>query len=147
MKEPIIDASSATLQQHLQHHARGKAIRRYAWYRVARPLLVATIWVAAAFYIYWCVASAGSTEFSLKEVIPDALTILGMGLTLTLWTLVRRLDKSVSGSRQPSRAAPISTLDLAKDVVLAVGTGRRLVAYHDEDGLISHVAPLQQELA
>lgn len=147
MKEPIIDASSATLQQHLQHHARGKAVRRYIWYRAARPLLVAAIWATAALYIYWCVATAGSTEFSLKEVMPDALAILGMALTLTVWTLVRRLGKSASGAKQPSRTAPISTLDLARDVVLSVGTGRRLVAYHDEDGLISHVAPLQHELA
>ncbi|WP_416051569.1 hypothetical protein [Cupriavidus basilensis] len=147
MKEPIIDASSTTLQQYLQHLARGKAVRRYLWYRLARPLLVACIWVAAAFYIYWCVASAGSTEFSLREVIPDALIILGIGLALTVWALARRFGTSVSNLKQPARVAPISTLDLAKDVVLSVGTGRRLVAFHDEDGLISHVAPLQQELA
>ncbi len=147
MKEPIIDASNATLQQYLQHHARGKAIRRYLWYRLARPLLLAGIWVAAAYYIHWCVASAGSTELSLREVIPDALAVLGIGLTLTLWALARRIGTSVSQARQPARAAPASTLDLAKDVVLSVGTGRRLMAYHDDDGLVSHVAPLQQELA
>jgi len=147
MKEPIIDGSGASLQQHLQNLKRGKAIRRYIWYRAVRPLLVACIWAAAAFYIYWCVASAGSTEFSLKQVLPDVLTILCMGLTFTLWTLARRRGNGIAGSEQPARAAPISTLDLAKDVVLSVGAGRRLVAYHDDDGLISHVAPLQQELA
>ena len=147
MKEPIIDASSTTLQQYLQHLARGKAVRRYLWYRLARPLLVASIWVAAAFYNHWCVASAGSGEFSRGEIIPDALTVLGIGLAFTAWTLARRFGTSVSNLKQPARVAPISTLDLAKDVVLSVGTGRRLVAFHDEDGLISHVAPLQQELA
>ncbi|MGO4812772.1 hypothetical protein AB4156_24755 [Cupriavidus sp. 2MCAB6] len=144
MKDPIIDASSATLQQYLQHHARGKAVRRYLWYRVVRPLLVAAIWAAAAFYIYWCVASAGSTEFSLREVMPDVLIIFAMSMTLTFWTLARRLDERVSGSKRPARAAPISSLDLARDVVLSVGTGRSLMAFHDEDGLISHVAPLHE---
>jgi hypothetical protein len=110
-------------------------------------VLVAAIWAAAAFYIYWCVASAGSTEFSLREVLPDALIIVAMSLTLTLWTLARRLDTRASDSERPARAAPISSLDLARDVVLSVGTGRSLIAFHDEDGLISHVAPQQRELA
>ncbi|MGO4329690.1 hypothetical protein AB4Z48_06150 [Cupriavidus sp. 2TAF22] len=147
MKEPIIDASGTTLQQYLQQHARGKAIRRYVWYRLVRPVVLASIWVAAAFYIYWCVVSAGSTEFSLKEIVPDALTILGMGLVFTVWTLVRRLEKSEVDPMRKARTVPGSTLDLAKDVVLSVGTGRRLVAYHDEDGLVSHVAQLQREAA
>jgi len=147
MENPIIDASNATLGHYLQRHARSEALRRYLWYRLARPLLVASIWVMAALYIGWCITSAGSNEFTLRGIVPDVLVVLGMIASLTLWTTVRRLEQSVSGAMRPARAVPATTLDLARDVVLAVGPSRRLVAYHDDDGLISRVAPLQQELA
>ncbi|WP_454726686.1 MULTISPECIES: hypothetical protein [Cupriavidus] len=147
MENPIIDASNATLAHYLQRHARSAALRRYLWYRVARPLLVAAIWVMAALYVHWCVTAALRGEFTLRGIVPDVLVVLGMIAALTLWTTVRRLEQSVSGAARPARAPVTTTLDLARDVVLAVGPSRRLVAYHDDDGLISRVAPLQQELA
>ncbi|AOY95808.1 hypothetical protein BKK79_29410 [Cupriavidus sp. USMAA2-4] len=147
MNEPIIDTSGAGLQAYLQYLGRGKALRRYLWFRLARPAIVAGAWLAAAYYIYRCVLSGGGSPVTWREFVPQLLAVAAMALALSLWAFARLAGEHRPGAHHTPRAAATPSLDLAKDVVLAVGAGRRLVAYHDQDGLISRVAPLQQELA
>ena len=147
MENPIIDVSGATRQQSLERYGEGSGTRLYLWYRLGRPLLALSIWLMAAYYIYWCVTTAGKGEFAVGEFLPALVCIASLGSALIVWAALRRVGQTVAGGRDQHGAPSSPMLDLARDIVLTVGPTRSLVAYHDDDGLVSHVAPLQREIA
>jgi hypothetical protein len=138
---PIIDVSKQSVAQFAIGCSRGEALRFVAWYRVVRPLLVLCAWVLAAVYIRWCLANASEEELSLHAFMPGITGIAAVAASLILWTLGRQMD--VMGTDR-MRRMPISA-DAPKLVtheIPAGDAGRCLVAYHDDNGMFSHVVSL-----
>lgn len=146
MDDTIIDASGGTLQQYKQRHTPNVAVRRYLWYRLARPILVASVWIATAAYIYWCTTTLESVQLVLDQVVPEAITATTMVLLQTVWVLGRHIGTHNADSTEDMPMASGLAAELVKDLAPPIGS-RRLVAYHDEHGAISRVAHLQSELA
>jgi hypothetical protein len=143
MNFPIIDVSKQSVAQFATECTRGRAVRSVAWYRVVRPALVLCMWVLAAVYIRWCLANASPAELSLAAFMPGITGITAVAAAMILWTFGRQMD-AMNTSRP--RRMPVSD-DVAHDATreIAVGSaGRCLVAYHDDDGVISHVVAMPE---
>ncbi|CDY77493.1 Biofilm PGA synthesis auxiliary protein PgaD [Caballeronia glathei] len=140
MTFPIIDVSKQTVEQFKAQNSHWQAVRYVAWYRLARPVLVLSMWLLAAYYMRWCLTNASPGELSLEALMPSLLGIATVGGALILWTIGRQVDQGRSNRvrAMPMMAEPLA-LEAPHGIALDVDAGRRLVAYHDDDGLISHV--------
>jgi hypothetical protein len=146
MDFPIIDISKQSVQQFETQCSRGKALRQVMWYRLVRPSMVLGMWTLAAAYIRWCLAHASPEELSLDALMPSIIGIGSMGCVLTAWVIGRKVDQRSSRSRgRPMFMADGMPSDATNDIVLAANSGRRLVAYHDDDGLVSQVMSMPAE--
>ncbi|WP_206171237.1 hypothetical protein [Trinickia terrae] len=138
MDFPIIDASTQSVLQFETAYSRAQAVRYVAWYRVVRPALVLGVWLVSAWYVNWCLAHASPEELSLDAFMPSLFGIAAIAWTLTLWTLFRRLERRLNPVRQ-ERVPDVAPSAAVFDPQLAADAGRRMVAYHDDEGFISHV--------
>jgi hypothetical protein len=141
MNFPIIDISKQSVAQFATGCSRARALRFVAWYRVVRPALVLCTWGLATTYIRWCLANASEEELSLEAFMPCITGVATVTGSMILWTLGRQ---TVEMSKGRVRRMPIST-ELAQHVrhdIPAGDVGRCLVAYHDDDGMISHVVSM-----
>ncbi|MEI6000207.1 hypothetical protein H3V53_24275 [Paraburkholderia bengalensis] len=138
MEYPIIDVSKQSVSQFATECSKAQAMRSVAWYRFARPALVLGTWVLAAVYIRWCLANASEEEMSLDAFMPGIVGIGIVVLSMVLWTFGRQMDAlNTSRVRRMPEAAEApqpATHDIPEG-----DAGRCLVAYHDDDGMISHV--------
>ncbi|MBC8752467.1 hypothetical protein OKW43_007405 [Paraburkholderia sp. WC7.3g] len=143
MNFPIIDVSKQSVAQFATECSKGRAMRTVAWYRVVRPALVLCMWVLAAVYIRWCLANASPEELSLDAFMPGITGIAAVAAAMTVWTIGRQMD-AINTHR--ARRMPVSddvSLDATREI--AVGNaGRCLVAYHDDDGAVSHVVSMPE---
>ncbi|CAB3763033.1 hypothetical protein [Paraburkholderia solisilvae] len=146
MPFPIIDVSKQSVAQFEAQCSRVRAWQYVAWYRVMRPLLVIGIWFLAARYIRWCLANATPTEVSLEAFVPIVIGIAAVSATLIVWTLARQLDLFHTGRvrrmHDGARAADDAAAPPQRELPVAADAGRCLVAYHDDDGMISHVVSM-----
>jgi hypothetical protein len=79
-------------------------------------------------------------------LMPSIIGIGSMGCVLTAWVIGRKVDQRSSRSRgRPMFMADGMPSDATNDIVLAANSGRRLVAYHDDDGLVSQVMSMPAE--
>lgn len=141
MDFPIIDVSKQSVAQFATGCSKGKALRFVAWYRVVRPVLVLCTWALAAAYIRWCLANASEEELSLHAFMPGITGIAAVAATMILWTLGRQMDVMRADR---VRRMPISA-DVPQHVthkIPAGDVGRCLVAYHDDNGMFSHVVSM-----
>ncbi|WP_109482688.1 hypothetical protein [Paraburkholderia sp. C35] len=139
MEYPIIDVSKQSVAQFASESSKAKAVRAVAWYRFVRPTLVLGTWVLAALYIRWCLANASEEELSLDAFMPGIMGIGIVALSMVLWTFGRQMDlmnaNRVRRMPQTNDAPqPQTTHEIPEG-----DAGRCLVAYHDDDGMISHV--------
>ncbi|MEM5330495.1 hypothetical protein VSR34_28385 [Paraburkholderia sp. JHI2823] len=139
MEFPIIDVSKQSVSQFATECTREKAMRMVAWYRFVRPSLVLGTWVLAAAYIRWCLVHASAEELSLDAFMPGISGIGIVVLAMILWTFGRQMDAMNANRvrRMPETSdgpPPVTTLEVPHG-----DAGRCLVAYHDDDGMISHV--------
>jgi hypothetical protein len=147
MTFPIIDVSKQSVSQFETQCSRGRAWQFVAWYRVIRPLLVFGIWFLAIRYIRWCLQHATPEEVSLEAFVPIIIGVAAVSATLIVWTIARRIDlfhtgrlrRMQDGARAADEAAPPQ-----RELPVAAGAGRCLVAYHDDDGMISHVVSVPE---
>jgi hypothetical protein len=143
MNFPIIDVSKQSVAEFATESSKGRAMRSVAWYRVVRPALVLCMWVLAVMYIRWCLANASPEELSLDAFLPGIAGIAAVALTMILWTFGRQMD-AMNINR--ARRMPVSD-DLPRDDTRDItfsNAGRCLVAYHDDDGVISHVVSMPE---
>ncbi|MBN3766053.1 hypothetical protein [Burkholderia sp. Ac-20365] len=144
MEYPIIDVSKQSVAQFATESSKAKAMRAVAWYRFVRPALVLGTWVLAALYIRWCLANASEEELSLNAFMPGITGIAIVALSMIVWTFGRQMDAMNTGRvrRMPQTAdtpAPQTSHEIPEG-----DAGRCLVAYHDDDGMISHVMSVHQ---
>ncbi|CAB3739767.1 hypothetical protein [Paraburkholderia rhynchosiae] len=143
MNFPIIDVSKQSIAQFTRESSKAQAMRSVAWYRVVRPALVLCMWVLAAVYFRWCLANASPEELSLDAFMPGITGIAAVAAAMIIWTFGRQMD-AMNTNR--ARRMPVSD-DVSYDATreIAVGNaGRCLVAYHDDDGTISHVVSMPE---
>ncbi|MDH6147296.1 MULTISPECIES: hypothetical protein [Paraburkholderia] len=143
MNFPIIDVSKQSVAQFTRESSKGRAMRSVAWYRIVRPALVLCMWVLAAAYIRWCLANASDEELSLDAFMPGIAGIAAVATAMILWTFGRQMD-----AMKPDRARrmPVSA-DVPHHATREIAVGnavRCLVAYHDDDGMISHVVSMPE---
>jgi hypothetical protein len=148
MTFPIIDVSKQSVAQFETQCSRGRAWQFVAWYRVIRPMLVFGIWFLAVRYIRWCLDSAPPEEVSLDAFLPIITGIAAVSATLIVWTLARQIELLRGGRvrrmHDGARAADEVTAPLPRELTVAADAGRCLVAYHDDDGMISHVVSMPE---
>jgi len=146
MTFPIIDVSKQSVAQFETQCSRGRAWQFVTWYRVIRPMLVFGIWFLAARYIRWCLASATPEEMSLGAFVPIITGIAAVSATLMVWILARQIDLFHTGRlrrmNDGARTADEATAPPQRELPVAADAGRCLVAYHDDDGMISHVVSM-----
>ena len=143
MNFPIIDVSKQSVAQFATEFSKHKALRSVAWYRIVRPALVLCTWLLAAAYIRWCLTNASADELSLDAFMPGIAGITAVAAMMVLWTLGRQMDVMNSNRvrRMPVSAdAPHHT---TRDIDVGEAS-RCLVAYHDDDGIISHVVSMPE---
>jgi len=143
MNFPIIDVSKQSVAQFETGCSRGKALRYVAWYRVLRPALVLCTWVLAGAYIHWCLSHASEEELSLHAFMPGITGIATVAASMIFWTLGRQRDVMSTGR---VHRMPI-TADVPQPATHEIppgDVGRCLVAYHDDDGMISHVVSMPE---
>ncbi|MBN3758102.1 hypothetical protein G3N95_34660 [Paraburkholderia sp. Tr-20389] len=139
MEHPIIDVSKQSVAQFATESSKTRAMRTVAWYRVVRPTLVLGTWVLAALYIRWCLANASEEELSLDAFMPGIVGIGIVALSMILWTFGRQMDAmNAHRVRRMPQATEASQPDTPHEIPEG-DAGRCLVAYHDDDGMISHV--------
>ncbi|WP_207002907.1 hypothetical protein [Trinickia mobilis] len=145
MDYPIIDVSKQSVQQFETECSHAQAVRYVAWYRVIRPAVVLGMWLFGAWYVNGCLAHASPEELSLQAFLPSILGIGAMAWTLSLWTLFRRIERHLNPVRQervPDMAPPVAFFHQE----LGDGAARCMVAYHDDDGFISHVMSMSEHV-
>jgi hypothetical protein len=143
MDFPIIDVSKQSVRQFEAACSHAQAVGYVAWYRLIRPALVLGMWLAAAWYINGCLSHASPEELSLDAFMPSFLGIAAIVLALTLWTVFRQIERRLNPVRQervPDVAPPIAMFAPA----LGANGERCMVAYHDDDGFISHVMSMAE---
>ncbi|MFL9911382.1 hypothetical protein [Paraburkholderia sp. RL17-337-BIB-A] len=143
MNFPIIDISKQSVAQFSTGCSRARALRFVAWYRVGRPVLVLCTWMLAVAYIRWCLANASDEELSLKAFVPCITGIATVTGSMILWTLGRRTDAMSKGRVHRMQISAALVQHVRHDIP-AGDVGRCLVAYHDDDGMISHVVPMPE---
>jgi hypothetical protein len=140
---PIIDASRYSIRDFESEFSRMRAWRYALWFRIARPTMVIGMWVLAALYLRWCVLTAQPGELAIQTLAPEIAVIVSVITAFVVWAMVH----SAAEHRNSRAAAFHWTAPLAcatpTRFVLAEGSGRRLMAYHDEKGAISHVTTVQ----
>ncbi|SEK07812.1 hypothetical protein [Paraburkholderia diazotrophica] len=144
MEFPIIDVSKQSVSQFATECGKARAVRFVAWYRFVRPVLVLGTWVLAAVYIRWCLANASEEELSLDAFMPGIMGIGIVALSMVLWTFGRQMDATNTNRvrRMPEAGntpQPATTHEIPEG-----DAGRCLVAYHDDDGMISHVVTMPE---
>jgi hypothetical protein len=141
MDFPIIDASKQSTRQLENEHGRAKALRVIGWYRVIRPAVVASIWLWSFTYIRWCVVNAAPEDLSLQALMPGIAGIGVMAGAIMLWTLGRHVERRMRRIRA-ERVPDDAPLAAVFTPALTTYAARRIVAYHDDDGVISHVVSM-----
>ena len=144
MEYPIIDVSKQSVAQFAMDSSKTKAIRTVAWYRLLRPTLVLGTWVLAALYIRWCLANASEEELSLDAFMPGIIGIGIVALSMVLWTFGRQMDAmNEHRVRRMPQTGEVSQVHTTHEIPEG-DAGRCLVAYHDDDGTISHVTSVPE---
>ena len=144
MEFPIIDVSKQSVSQFATESSKAKAMRTVAWYRVVRPTLVLGTWVLAALYIRWCLANASEEELSLDAFMPGIMGIGIVALAMILWTFGRQMDAmSTNRVRRMPQTSEVQASQTTHEIPEG-DAGRCLVAYHDADGMISHVMSVRE---
>jgi len=143
MDFPIIDVSKQSVAQFATECSKGKALRFVAWYRVVRPALVLCTWVLAAAYIRWCLANASEEELSLEAFMPGITGIAAVATSMILWTLGRQMGGMNEGRVRRMSAGADVPQDMTREIPTG-DAGRCLVAYHDDDGVISHIVSMPE---
>ena len=140
---PIIDASRYSIRDFESEFSRMRAWRYALWFRIARPTMVIGMWVLAALYLRWCVLTAQPGELTFQTLAPGLAVIAAVMTTFVAWAMVH----SAAEHRNRRAAAFQWTAPLAYATPTGFGLteerGRRLMAYHDEKGAISHVTTVQ----
>jgi hypothetical protein len=145
MEYPIIDVSKQSVSQFATEGSKARAVRFVAWYRFVRPALVLGTWVLAALYIRWCLANASDEELSLDAFMPGIMGIGIVALSMILWTFGRQMDAmNTNRVRRMPAANEASVQTHAQHAIPEGDAGRCLVAYHDDDGMISHVVSMPE---
>ncbi|CAD6562426.1 hypothetical protein ACFQ3P_40605 [Paraburkholderia sabiae] len=140
MEYPIIDVSKQSVAQFASDSSKAKAVRAVAWYRFVRPTLVLGTWVLAALYIRWCLANASEEELSLDAFMPGIMGIAIVVLSMVLWTFGRQMDAmNEHRVRRMPQTSEVAQQSHTAHEIPEGDAGRCLVAYHDDDGMISHV--------
>jgi hypothetical protein len=146
MSFPIVDASNQLLSQWEAQCGRAKAIRTLAWYRIVRPTCVTMAWISAGSYVQWCIANASAAELSAQAFMPGITGIAVIAAAMTLWTFARHMERRLrrtKGKRGPGEAPLVAFPTSA----LVPVPGRCMIAYHDDDGLVSHVTSLHDRVS
>jgi hypothetical protein len=144
MEYPIIDVSKQSVSQFATDSTRAQAVRAVAWYRFVRPTLVLGTWVLAALYIRWCLATASEEELSLDAFMPGIAGIAIVALSMIVWTFGRQMDAmNVHRVRRMPAASEALQPETTHEIPEG-DAGRCLVAYHDDDGMISHVTSVPE---
>jgi hypothetical protein len=144
MEYPIIDVSKQSVAQFASDSSKAKAMRTVAWYRFLRPTLVLGTWVLAALYIRWCLANASEEELSLDAFMPGIIGIGIVALSMVLWTFGRQMDAmNVQRVRRMPQTNVVPQTHTTHDIPQGEA-GRCLIAYHDDDGMISHVMSVHE---
>jgi predicted Rdx family selenoprotein len=138
---PIIDVSKQSVAEFAIGSSKSEALCLVVWYRVVRPLLVLCTWLLAAAYIRWCLVNASQEELSLHAFMPGITGIAAVATSIVLWTFGRLAD--VTGANRMHRM-PISAdaPNLMTHQIPSGEAGRCLVAYHDDNGMFSHVVSM-----
>jgi len=143
MDFPIIDVSKQSVAQFATECSKGKALRFVAWYRVVRPALVLCTWVLAAAYIRWCLANASEEELSLEAFMPGITGIAAVATSMILWTVGRQMGGMSEGRVRRMPVGADAPQDVTREIPIG-DAGRCLVAYHDDDGVISHIVSMPE---
>jgi len=143
MNFPIIDVSKQSVAQFAVESSKAQAVRSVAWYRVVRPALVLCMWVLAVVYIRWCLENASPEELSLDAFMPVIAGIAAVALTMILWTFARQMDAMSSNRTRRMPLREEVRHDETREITFG-NAGRCLVAYHDDDGVISHVVSMPE---
>ncbi|MEM5344348.1 hypothetical protein [Paraburkholderia azotifigens] len=144
MEYPIIDVSKQSVAQFATDSSKAKAVRSVAWYRFVRPTLVLGTWALAALYIRWCLANASEEELSLDAFMPGIAGIAIVVLAMVLWTFGRQMDAmNAHRVRRMPQTSEVSQPHTTHEIPEG-DAGRCLVAYHDDDGMISHVTSVPE---
>ncbi|APR36730.1 hypothetical protein [Paraburkholderia sp. SOS3] len=148
MTFPIIDVSKQSVAEFETQCTRSRAWQFVAWYRVVRPLLVFGIWFLAVRYIRWCLEHATPEEVSLEAFVPVIVGVAAVSATMIVWTIARQIDLFHTGRlrrmHDGARAADAAAAPLQPELPVTLAAGRCLVAYHDDDGMISHVVSMPE---
>jgi len=148
MTFPIIDVSKQSVAEFETQCTRSRAWQFVAWYRVVRPLLVFGIWFLAVRYIRWCLEHATPEEVSLEAFVPIIIGVAAVSATLIVWTIARQIDLFHSDRlrrmNDGARAADEAAAPPQAELPVTAAAGRCLVAYHDDDGMISHVVSMPE---
>jgi hypothetical protein len=143
---PIIDASRYSIRDFESEFSRVRAWRYAFWFRFARPAMVIGMWVLAGLYLRWCVQTAQPGELAFQAFAPGLAVLACVIAAFSAWAMAY----SVAEQRNRRRAAfdPMSSISYAAPAGCGMreGRGRRLVAYHDEMGAISHVATVTDSI-
>jgi hypothetical protein len=139
MRFPIIDASRYSIRDFESEFSRVRAWRYAFWFRFARPAMMIGMWVLAGLYLRWCVQTAQPGELTFQTLAPG-FAVIGCVITaFAAWAMVHSAAEQRNRRAAAfDRTSPISYAAPARSG-LHEGRGRRLVAYHDEKGAISHV--------
>ena len=147
MEYPIIDVSKQSVSDFATEGSKARAVRFVAWYRFVRPALVLGTWVLAALYIRWCLANASDEELSLDAFMPGIVGIGIVVLSMLLWTFGRQMDAMNTNRvrRMPdTNDVSMHAQQQTQHAIPEGDAGRCLVAYHDDDGMISHVVSMPE---
>jgi amino acid permease len=137
---PIIDLSRQTIREfEASDFTHGRARLYTLWFRVARPALVTLMWALVGFHLYRCYVE------SQHEGVDSSLfisSLTGISLVVTafiVWAVTRRLTRRRREQSVAFDQVSVRTYEATGDARVVANRGRRLVAYHDDSGVVSRV--------
>lgn len=145
MKTLIIDVSAAPFRDYVRLYGRLDGILCGCWYRIARPAMVATMWLLFGLYVYHSLVMVGGTASELAELIVYVAVVAHMAAALITWMVVCRFHNWIR--LHDRSAAGVAAIEPAQDLRWLVPVGLRQVEVrHDDKGRIAQVSPWPQSI-
>jgi hypothetical protein len=137
---PIIDLSRQTIREfEASDFTHGRAWLYTLWFRVARPAMVTVMWALVVLHLHRCYVESQheGLDSSLFSV-----SLTGIALVMTafiVWAVTRSLTRRRREQSATFGQASACAFEATGDDRVVADRGRRLVAYHDDSGVVSRV--------
>jgi len=142
MKTLIIDVSAGSFRHYVQQYGTTDGILYGCWYRVARPAMVAMVWVLFSLYVYHSLVTVGGTAAEIADLVLYVSVVASMAGGLVSWMIVCGFYNWIRMRDREEAEEPFRVDEPVAGALWQPPPGVQLLwVKHDDSGRILTVAP------